>query len=518
MEKLNLTGLPPEVVAYIEHLEQRVSQLTEMLLKLQKMQFGQSSEKSKYVLGNPDQLMLFNETEVCADENAPEPEVVKEHTRKPKRTKEELARDLPVKKTVIEIPEDERVCDVCEGPLVPIGQELVRREVNIIPAQMFVEEIYRVSYACPQCAEETDEANIYKAPVPEPVVKRGLASPSSVAYTLYQKFANAMPLYRQEKDWATQGVSLSRATLANWIIYVCLRWFTPLYDLLKTRLLTSAVIHADETVTQVLKEAGKTPESQSRMWVYGTGNTGEPPIILFEYQPTRAGEHAKQFLAGFDGYLVTDGYAGYNSVPHVTHCGCWQHVRRKWTDAMPKTKDKTGRALEGFNFCERLFALERDFVGMTPEERLQKRQELSKPVLEAYFEWLKTVNPLRGSKLGEAVGYSRNQREPLSAFLLDGRIEISNNRAENAIRPFCVGRKNWLFADTVRGAQSSAIAYSIIETAKANGLNLYQYLLYLLTELPGVIAKGQTDQLPRFFPWAPELPPRCHKPSAPIEI
>jgi hypothetical protein len=316
-------------------------------------------------------------------------------------------------------------------------------------------------------------------------------------------------------DWKNQGLILSRATLANWIIYVCIRWFAPLYDLLKTHLLVSPVNHADETVTQVLKENGKTPQSESRMWVYATGNTGQPPVILFEYQPSRSGAHAKKFLTGFTGYLVTDGYIGYSSVPDVTHCGCWQHVRRKWTDAMPKTKDTQGNALEGFNYCERLFALERVFVNMTPEERVQARLKLSKPVLEAYFAWVETLNPLAGSKLGQAVVYSLNQRTPLSSFLLDGRIEISNNRAENAIRPFCVGRKNWLFADTVRGAQSSAIAYSIVETARANGLNPYQYLLHLLTQLPSVLTKDPAADLSRFLPWAADLPARCRRDTVP---
>ena len=515
MEKVNMNGLSPEAAAYISALERRVDQLTEMLLKLQKMQFGQSSEKARYVLSNPNQLSFFNEAEACADEAVPEPELVREHTRKPKRTKEELARDLPVKKTVIELPEEERVCGICEGPLVPVGQELVRRELNIIPAQAFIEELYRVNYACQACERETDEANIVKAPVPEPVVKRGLASPSSAAHVLYQKFVNAMPLYRQEADWKNQGVHITRATLANWIIYVCLHWFAPLYGLLKTQLLASSVIYADETVIQVLKEDGKTPQSESRMWVYGTGGAGPPPIILFEYQPSRAGEHAKRFLTGYTGYLVTDGYIGYASVPDVIHCGCWQHVRRKWSDAIPKTKNKAGQALEGFEFCQRLFALERKFANMPPHERLQERQKQSKPVLDAYFSWLETVDPLEGSKLREAVVYSCNQRVPLASFLLDGRIEISNNRAENAIRPFCVGRKNFLFAATVHGAQSSALAYSIIETARANGLNPYQYLLHLLTHLPSIIAKAQTDQLPRFLPWSSELPDRCRNVFAP---
>ena len=510
MDKKTFEGLSPEkTFEYITGLETQIDRLAELLRLAQKARFGSSSEKTKYILDN--QESLFNEAEVCADENAPEPVIVEQHNRKKKRTKEELAATLPVKKTVLEIPEDKRNCNICEGQLVPIGQELVRRELCFIPAQAFVEEIYRVNYACPPCEKETDEANIIKPEVPVPVVKRGLASPSSAAHVIYQKYVNAMPLYRQAKDWENFGVKISRATMANWIIYTSNHWLLPIWTAWKTVLLTSPVIHADETVVQVLKEPGKTPQSESRMWVYCTGNVDKPPpIILFEYQPNRAGENPKAFLSGaHDFYLQTDGYSAYNKVENMTLCGCWAHMRRKFNDAMPKNATKDNKAFIGLGFCRKLFALEDKFQKLTPEDRLAKRLELSKPILDEFFAWVETVNVLAGAKLVEAITYARNQREPLSIFLLDGRIEISNNRAENAIRPFAVGRKNWLFSDTVAGAKASAVAYSVIETAKANGLNPYQYLLYLFTNLPTVLTREPDADLSRFFPWNSEAREKC---------
>jgi len=264
-------------------------------------------------------------------------------------------------------------------------------------------------------------------------------------------------------------------------------------------------------VFQVLKEPGKTPQSESRMWVYCTGNVEHPPPIhLFEYQPNRAGENPKAFLKGVrDFYLQTDGYSGYNAVENAKHCGCWAHMRRKFNDAMPKNATKDNKAFVGFGFCRKLFMLEDAFKKLTPEERLEKRLEKSKPVLDEFFGWIETVTPLAGTKLADAITYARNQRKPLSMFLLDGCIELSNNRAENAIRPFAVGRKNWLFADTVGGVQASAVAYSVIETAKANGLNPYQYLLFLFTELPTVLTNEPDADLSRFFPWKLEVKNKC---------
>jgi transposase len=505
-------GLPAPVIEYINRLEAQIDHLNELLDLARKALYGASSEKEKYVLDDgSEQVSIFNEAEACADENAPEPIIVKQHKRKPKRTKEELAQGLPVQEVIIEIPEEERTCSICEGELHPIGKEFVRSELNIIPAQAYIVETYRINYGCDSCLNETDEANIVKPEVPEPVVKRGLASPSSAAYVMYQKFVNAMPLYRQAKDWENFGVIISRATLANWIIYTSLHWLLPLWNAFKALLLGSPIILADETVLQVLNEPGKTPQSESRMWVYCTGNVSRPPpIVLFEYQPSRAGEYPKAFLKDAQNfYLHTDGYAGYDKVENVIHCGCFGHARRKYKEAMPKNAPKDNCARIGFEFCQKLFALEREFEELSPAKRLEQRHEKSKPVLDQFFEWIGTVNPLAGSKLAIAIGYTANQREPLSAFLLDGRIEISTNRVENKIRPFAVGRKNFLFSATVNGARSSAIAYSIIETARDNRLNPYQYLLHLFTELPTVLTKNPDADLSPFFPWADEVQEKC---------
>ena len=520
MKKMIFEGLPAPATEYIDTLENKIDQmqnqidrLSELLLLAQKARFGSSSEKARYILSDEyEQGTLFNEAEAYACEDEPEPVIVKQHTRKRKRTKEELAKNLPVVEVVIDIPEDERVCDVCEqADMHRIGKELVRRELCIIPAQAYITETYRINYGCGDCLEESDQANIIKPEVPEPVVKRGLALPSSAAHVMYQKFVNGMPLARQERDWRNFGVEISRATLANWIIYTSQHWLLPLWNALKALLLESPIILADETVIQVLKELGKTPQSESRMWVYCTGDVAWPPqIVLFEYQPNREGDHPEAFLeVDHEFYLHTDGYAGYNGVKNAIHCACFAHQRRKFEEAMPKNAPKDNKARIGLEYCQKLFLLEREYEDMTPEKRLEQRIKRSKPVLDDFFEWVETVEPLAGSKLAKAIGYARNQKTPLSAILLDGRIELSTNRIENKIRPFAVGRRSWLFADTVDGARASAVAYSIIETAQANGLNPYQYLLHLFTVLPTVLTKNPDADMSPFFPWADEMKEKC---------
>jgi len=520
MDNTVFKGLSAPAIEYINVLENKVDkmqnqidQLTELLIKMNKDKFGSSSEKAKYILSDEfTQDTLFNEAEVYADEDAPEAIIVEKYSRKAKRTKEELAKDLPVKEVVIDIPEDKRICDICVSDLHKIGKEFVKRELEIIPAQAYVTETYRITYGCGSCMDETGEANIIKAEVPVSVVKRGLASPSSAAHVIYQKYVNAMPLYRQEKDWRTFGVKISRATLANWIIYTSNHWLIPFWKALKALLLESPVILADETVTQVLKEPGKTPQSESRMWVYCTGNVARPPpIVLFEYQPSRSGEHPKEFLKDIKRqfYLLTDGYAGYNTIENAIHAGCWSHLRRKFEEAMPKKAPKDNNARIGFEYCQKLFMLEREFERLDPDERLEKRLELSRPVYDEFYDWIGALEPLAGANFAKAVTYAVNQKERLAAFMLDGCIEISTNRVENNIRPFTTGRKNWLFADTVKGAMASAAAYSIISTAVSNGLNPYEYLKYLFTVLPTVLTKDPNADLSPFFPWVDDVQEKC---------
>lgn len=303
---------------------------------------------------------------------------------------------------------------------------------------------------------------------------------STVADVMTKKYVDGLPLARQEKIWARQGVELSRATLANWVIQCSQTWLKPLYRHMKQALLEDIVIHADETTVQVLKENGKTATSESRMWVYVSWEGSKKPIRIFEYQPDRSGKRPANFLKGFTGYLVTDGYAGYNQAASVTHCGCWAHARRKWREAMPEGATvKTSKAVVGYRYCTKLFTLDGKTSYILPKARNEHRQN--------------------------AVRYSLNQKQQLMAFLDSTEVPISNNLAENAIRPFVVGRKNWLFCDSVKGAESSAIVYSIVETAKANDLEPYDYLLRVLSLLPGKGKSPSHEELERLMPWHPDV-------------
>ena len=267
------------------------------------------------------------------------------------------------------------------------------------------------------CEKDTGFAHIVTVKPPVPLMKHSLASPSTVAYIMTQKYVDGLPLARQEKMWAREGISLSRATMANWVIQCSQSWRKPLYKHMKQELLTHSVIHADETVVQVLKENGKPATSESRMWLYASAALIRHQVRLFEYQPHRSGKRPVAFLNGFTGALVTDGYQGYNLLTKVTHCGCWSHARRKWREAMPEgATAKTSKAAVGFQYCNKLFAQERKCAAYKPKYRQEYRQNRELPLLEEYYAWLNTVHPEKGSKLEEAVRYSLNQSSSLRHF------------------------------------------------------------------------------------------------------
>ena len=313
-----------------------------------------------------------------------------------------------------------------------------------------------------------------------------------------------IPLYRQEQEWNRCGINLTRQTMSNWLIKATFDWLEPIYDVLKEILCTHKVLHVDETSLQVLREPDKPPESKSYMWLYRTSGDTNNPIVLYEYQPDRKAEHPKLFLKNFTGYLHTDGYDGYHDLSDtVKVVGCFAHSRRKFDEAMkgmPKKDQADSLAMIGKRF-DKLFLLERDFSDLTAEERLQKRRELSKPVFDELYRWLNSLNPPPKTGLTAAVVYMRNQREYLERYLEDGGLEISNNRAERSIKPFVIGRKNWLFANTPRGAKASAILYSIIETAKENCINPYEYLTYIFKNAPNWDILHNPDFLDLLMPW-----------------
>lgn len=470
------------------HLERQVEYLLNQMRLARHRQFGASSEKSEYDL---QQLNLFNEAEMFADAD-PEPELVEieKHYRKRTRlTTDKLPDDLPVEVIEHTLPEAERICEEC-GQALHVMSHNVRRELKIIPAQVSIVEHRQAVYSCRCCEAESDHVPIVKADMPQPVIKGSFASPEAIAHTMVQKFVMGVPLYRQEQEWQRQGIRLSRQTLSNWLLRAAEDWLTPIYEALKERLVAGDVLHADETTLQVLREPGKTAQSKSYMWLYRTSGGTPHPIVLYEYQPSRKAAHPEAFLKDFKGYLHADGYDGYHRLPpDIVVVGCWAHLRRKFDEALksvPTEARADSLALVGKRYFDRLFELERQFAELSPEERRKKRLEASTPLMEAFFAWADSCGALPKTPVGKAVHYAQSQRKYLERYLLDGRLEVSNNRAERSIKPFVIGRKNWLFANTPKGAKSSAVIYSIIETAKESGVNPYDYLVYVFKSAPNL--------------------------------
>jgi len=486
------------------YLENQVNWLMEQFKLAQHRQFGSSSEKTSALLQHE---LVFNEAEATLDSvsEVVEPQTIT-YTRKGKSEghRQEILQDLPTEIREYRLPEDEQACSQCGGAMHEMSSQC-RDELVIIPVQVKVIKHVRYVYGCRHCDRNEISVPIVTAPGPAPLIPKSLASASAVAYIMSQKFVEAMPLYRIEKHFERLGVELSRAVMSNWMLKGG-EMLEPVYGRLRERLLEMDILHADETTLQVLKESGRSAQSKSYMWLYRSGRDG-PPMVCYEYQPTRDGENPKRFLADFAGYVHVDGYAGYNDIANVRLAGCWAHARRKFMEAvklLPKEyrEDPENLANIGLKHINKLFEIERDLRDGSGEERKAARLERSKPVVDGFKTWLDETRSqaLPKSKIGQAIGYCRNQWTKLTQFLDDGRLEIDNNRAERSIKPFVIGRKNWLFANTPRGAKTSAIIYSIVETAKENGLNPSAYLQYLFERLPG-IATTDSGAIDSLLPW-----------------
>lgn len=502
-------------------LSGQVKWLMEQMRLARHKRFGASSEKSEY-----DQLGLFNEAEVAADGKIAEPELteVKSHYRKKtKETGDRLPADLPVEIVEHFLPEDKQTCPECGEQLHIMGKE-IHETLKLIPAKAVVVQDIVYVYSCRGCEKDAMSVPVIKAPMPKPVIKGSFASPEAVAHIMTQKFVLGVPLHRQEQEFKRNGILLSRQTMSNWLLKSTEDWLKPVYIKLHELLRRREVLHADETTLQVLHELGKTAQSKSYMWLYRTGSDAEMPIVLYDYRPDRRGKRPKEFLDGFKGYLHTDGYAGYHSeLPEdVVIVGCWAHTRRKFDEALKglAEKDRAGSlALKGKQYCDKLFRIERALKDLPSEKRLEERQKQAKPVLDAFWAWLKSANPAPKSGTGKAVHYALEQWKYLERYLLDGRLEISNNRAERSIKPFVIDRKNFLFANTARGAGGSAVMFSIIQTALENGLNPFAWLAYLFKTAPN-LDMDDPEQLKMLLPdHAPEdcRAPKCIKEEGPDE-
>ena len=477
-----LKGILKEIT---EDFKAEVSMLQEQVRLLKDLLYGRRTEK----IGedNGEQGLLFDEAEEV-EETVREKEIsVAGHTRKQGR--KALPKDLPREDVIHDIREEEKQCS-CGSQLSRIGEE-VTEKLDIVPEQVKVIRHIRYKYACRSCeGAESEEGAVRTAKLPEQIIPRGIVTPGLLSYILISKYADAMPFYRQEKRFSRIGVELSRATMSNWAIQVGKRC-RPLISLLREEILKGPVVNIDETTVQVMKEPGRENTSKSYMWVFLGGARGRAGVI-YQYHPTRCGDVAKEFLADYRGYAQTDGYGGYNFFeenPEIKHVGCWAHARRKFMDVRrAMKKGKTGSADVALSYIGKLYKIEAEGADadMSVEEIYELRQKKAMPVLEEFKKWLDKrmqYTPPRGL-LGKAIGYTVKRWNNLVRYLDDGRLRPDNNIAENAIRPFVVGRKNWLFSGHPRGAEASAAIYSLIETAKANGLEPYAYLRYLFEKLP----------------------------------
>lgn len=502
--------------------DKKIARLEEEVAYLAKKIFAAKSEKSTDF---PGQLNLFNEAEAERDPSVPEQvepidadglqtsDDSEKKPRKKKQTNKEKYANCRQRDVYLDVDEAERTCPLCGSPLEKVGEEFVRQEIHVVPGYVEIVNVYSRNYGCPECKKGgTTLPYIVKGKDGKPHMMKGMASASTVAWIMYQKYCNSNPLYRQEKDWENlYGLKVSRATFANWVIDNADEFFKPVYSELKRQMLARGFLMGDETPIQVLHEPDRKAQTKSYMWVFRTGEDGGRPIILYNYTETRAGENALKFLGDYDGYFMCDGFGGYNKLPRIKRCSCWAHVRRYFLEAIPsgKKEDLAEPAVQGYLYVEKLFVLDKEIRRKSKgHDAIRKaRDKKERPVVEAFFAWLDKQKPVKGSRFAKAVTYCQNRKQDLMTYLEDGRCSLSNNLTEQGCKAFVIGRKNWLFADQPVGAHTSAVIYSLVQTAKLNGVNPYYYLRFVLEKMSSCPnCKNLPEQeLKDLMPWSDEL-------------
>ena len=503
----------------LEGINQNLRLVLEQMADLKRHRFGRSTERHETegqisFMEVDGTVVFFNEAEAVAAETEDAEDIpIRKKPRKRTGKREEDLKGLPV--VVIEHALEETELNQCfgENGWKELPDEVYRRYA-FTPAKVEVEEHHVKVYA----GKKTDR--IIKAPHPKSLLRGSLVSPSLEAAIMNAKYVNAVPLYRQEQEFLRYGLQISRQNMANWTIQCADRYLAVLYDYLHQKLYGYHVLQADETPVLVNKD-GRNAGSKSYMWVYRTSQMyPDRQIVLYEYQRTRNASHPREFLKGFNGICVTDGYQVYHTLEKEREdlkiAGCWSHGRRRFDEAvkaLPKAKQKESLAYLALTMIQAIYREEKPLKDLPAEERKRRRDLSVRPLVEAYFVWLKEnihKVPQKG-KTWEGFNYCLNQEKYLKVFLEDGEVPMHNNAAEQSIRGFCIGKKNWVMIDTIAGAKSSAIIYSIAETAKANHLKPYDYFEYLLTEIP----KHMEDKDLRFcedlLPWSPALPDNCRK-------
>ena len=501
----------------IEELRQELGNKQAEVDYLKAKLFGASSEKRK--VSFPGQMNLFEEE--MPDERIPEiiePEIINvaahKRERKTKATYEEMFDNLPRREVALNtLSDEEKNCPVCGTRMVPIGKEIARTELIFHPAVLERVDYMAATYECPDC-KDSPEPQFIKEEGTAPLVPHSYVPSGLAAHVMYGKFINALPYYRQEKDFENQfGVKIGRGTMAHWTIYCAQNYFSPLIGYFHRLLTKRKFVAGDETPIQVLKEADRRPQSKSYVWLFRSGDDGLNPIIVYQYHPTRNGDAASKFFAGSEPgtYINVDGYAGYNKLKDFKRCCCYAHIRRYFMEAIPKGKetDYTDLAVQGFLYCNKLFEYERSCreKGLSYKQIYNRRLKDQKPVVEAFLAWINKQKALNGSSLARALTYARNQQNYMMTYLEDRHCSISNNLSENSIRPVTVRRRNWLFCDSTDGVDASMMVYSLLETARANGLNPQKYLEYLLEARPD--ESMSDEELENMSPWNPKVQELC---------
>lgn len=499
------TSFDAAVAAIRKEAHDYVIRMLEQAILARQRMFGTSSEQISAQSRLFDEAESLAQTSTEAQDTAPQtpqpPEAAPDSfaaapgVKSGRGKRVALATGLPRVDVVHDVPQAQRTC-ACGTPMVEIGQD-ISEQLDIVPMQVRVLRHIRKRYGCPGSQHAPVTAKLPPQPLP-----KSNASVDFLAMLLAVKFVDGQPLARFENVLARHHAVVPRQTLARWVIG-CAGVLQPLHNLMRDVLLDGALIHMDETVVQVLKEKGKAPTSNSYMWVQ-TGGPPDKPVVLYDYDRSRSASVPTALLEGFKGYLMTDGYDGYNAVARIDgieRLACWAHVRRRFVEATRvQPKGKRGRADEAVSLIGKLYGVEREYKDATPEVRYLARQQSSMPVLAALHAWMLQNTPLVTPKsaLGTALAYMGNLWAQLTRYTERGDLPIDNNRCENAIRPFVIGRKAWLFSDTPAGAHASAVIYSLVQTAKANGLEPYTWLRRVLRDLP---AAKTVDEVEALLPW-----------------
>ena len=495
----------------------QIDNMIQALLHARKKLFEPSTEVTQM----DGQLSLVESVQELAEQLSLSKEkiAVKPYTRTSRQlgVRQEMLAGLPQEVEEYVLPADEK-CSVCGGEMKVVGKRVVRTEVEFRPAKLILKQIVQQIARCTECGEENspnEKCHFQKAAIPVPPLAHSISTPSLIAQIMYQKFAMGLPLARQEKDWFRLGLVLSRSNMANWIIRCSQEWLEPVYWRIHEKLLECGLLHMDETRIQCNKEEGKLPSSESFIWLMRSAVSEDIQGAFFYYSRSRSGENARKLLDGFHGYLTTDAYAGYDKVPDIKRALCWAHCRRYLVESIPldtKGKEIPGsKGAEGREHIDLLFKVEDEIRDLPYEEKKQKRQDASQPILDAFWAWVEKTSAMHttNEKLTRALGYCQNQRKYLETFLEDDRIPLSNNYCEANIKPFATARRAWLFADTPRGAFANGVLYTLVESARANELDVYEYLKYLLTEMPNNHHLENPDVIDQLLPWSKELPEQC---------